>query len=117
MRVSTGVVRHRHHRRMLKRSKGFRGRRKNCYKLAKRSVEKALKYSYRDRKVRRRDFRTLWNIRINAAARAHGLSYSKLIHGLKRANIALNRKSLAELAVNDQRAFAGVVAKAAAALQ
>lgn len=116
MRVKTGVVRKANHRRMLKRAKGFRGRRGNCYKLAKRSVEKALKYSYRDRKVRSREFRALWNIRINAAARENGMTYSSLIHGLKRAQIALNRKSLADIALHDAKAFAGIAAKARAAL-
>ncbi len=116
MRIKTGTVRKANHRRMLKRAKGFRGRRGNCYKLAKRSVEKALKYSYRDRKVRRREFRALWNIRINAAARVHGLTYSRLINGLKRANLALDRKALAELAIHDAQAFGAVAEKARAAL-
>jgi large subunit ribosomal protein L20 len=116
MRVKRGFAGHRRHKRRLKLAEGFRGRRKNCFKLAKRAVEKALQFSYRDRRVKKRDFRGLWIVRINAAARIHGLSYSKFIRGLKLAQIDLDRKVLAELAYADPAAFAVVAEKARAAL-
>lgn len=117
MRVKGGFTTRRRHKRMLKLAKGFKGRRGKCYKLAKRSVQHGLVYAYRDRKVRKRDFRSLWITRINAGVRAHGLSYSKFVRGLKQANIELNRKMLAELAVHDSAAFAGLVEKARASLR
>lgn len=98
MRVKGGVVTRRRHKRLLKLAEGFRGRRKNCFKIAKLAVQKALQHAYRGRKLRKRDFRKLWNVRINAAVRQVGLSYSKFMHLLKQKNIALNRKTLAYLA-------------------
>jgi large subunit ribosomal protein L20 len=97
-------------------AEGFRGRRKSCFKLAKRAVEKALQFSYRDRRAKKRDFRGLWIVRINAAARLNGLSYSKFISGLSKANIDLDRKVLAEIAFHDPAAFAVIAEKAKAAL-
>jgi large subunit ribosomal protein L20 len=99
---------------MLKMAKGYWGARRRVYKLAKDTVVRGLKFAYRDRRVRKRDFRKLWIARINAAARLHGLSYSIFIHGLKLANIDLDRKTLAELAVYDPEAFAqlAILAKA-----
>lgn len=116
MRVKRGFAGHRRHKRRLKLAEGFRGRRKSCFKLAKRAVEKALQFSYRDRRVKKRDFRGLWIVRINAAARINGLSYSKFIRGLKLAQIDLDRKVLAELAYADPAAFAVVAERARAAL-
>lgn len=116
MRVKRGVVSRNRHKRRLKLAEGFRGRRKSCFKLAKRAVEKALQFSYRDRRAKKRDFRGLWIIRINAAARQNGLSYSRLIAGLAKADIKLDRKVLAEMAFNDPASFAVVAARAKAAL-
>jgi large subunit ribosomal protein L20 len=101
---------------MLERAKGFRGRRSSCFKLAKRAVEKAGQHAYEGRKLKKRNFRGLWIIRINAAARQCGLSYSRLMNGLKGAGIELNRKVLADMAVNDPAAFASVAEKAKGAL-
>ena len=97
---------------ILKAAKGYFGRRKNVFTVAKNAVEKALQYSYRDRKTKKREFRKLWIQRINAGAREHGLTYAQLIGGLKKANIELNRKALADLAMNHPEAFAEVVKKA-----
>jgi large subunit ribosomal protein L20 len=108
-RSNSSVPRHRKHRKLLKQAKGYRGARSRTYKNAKDTLEKALQYSYRDRRVKKRDFRQLWIARINAAVREHGLSYSKFIKALKEANVLLNRKALAELAVNDPNGFAQVV--------
>jgi large subunit ribosomal protein L20 len=116
MRVKRGTAGHRRHKRRLKLAEGYRGRRSDCFKLAKRAVEKALQFSYRDRRAKKRDFRGLWIIRINAAARLNGLSYSKLIKGLSDANIKLDRKVLAEMAFADPASFAVVAEKAKAAL-
>ncbi len=115
MRVKKGFKARRRRNRVLKLAKGFRGRRNNCYKRANQAVERALDYSARDRARRKRDFRALWIVRINAAARAVGLSYSKLIAGLAKAKVALDRKILADLAVADPAGFAAVanIAKAA----
>lgn len=96
---------------ILKAAKGYFGRRKNVFTVAKNAVEKALQYSYRDRKTKKREFRKLWIQRINAGAREHGLTYSQLIGGLKKANIELNRKALADLAMNHSEAFTEVVKK------
>ncbi|GAB3635903.1 50S ribosomal protein L20 [Hymenobacter arcticus] len=93
-------------------AKGYYGRRKNVWTVAKNAVEKGLLYAYRDRKVKKREFRSLWIQRINAGAREHGLSYSQLMGGLKKAGIELNRKVLADLALNHPAAFAGIVEKA-----
>lgn len=105
MRVKRGVTTRKRHKKYLKLAKGYWGRRHLIYKTAREAVEKALKYSYRDRRVRKRDFRSLWIIRINAKTRESGLSYSKFISGLKKANILLDRKTLAELAVNQPADF------------
>lgn len=96
---------------ILKAAKGYWGRRKNVYTVAKGAVEKGMQYAYRDRRVKKREFRKLWILRINAGAREHGLSYSQLIGGLKKSNIDLNRKVLADLAMNHPEAFKAVVEK------
>lgn len=114
MRVKKGFKARRRRNRILKLAKGFRGRRKNTYKRANESVERALDYATRDRAVRKREFRALWIVRINAAARQLGLSYSKLIAGLNKANVAIDRKVLADLAVADPKGFEAVVALAKA---
>ncbi|QID33900.1 50S ribosomal protein L20 [Pampinifervens florentissimum] len=101
---------------ILKLAKGFRGQRKNVYRRAKEYVFRALQYQYRDRRQRKRQFRRLWIARINAAVRAHGLSYSKFMHGLSKAGITLNRKMLAEMAVRDPEGFSKIVEKAKEAL-
>src|SRR4051794_3917519 len=114
MRVKKGVKARRRRNRVLKLAKGYRGRRKNCYRRANQAVERALDYASRDRQRRKRDFRSLWIVRINAAARAVGLSYSRLIAGLTKAKVAIDRKILADLAVHDPAGFASVaqIAKA-----
>lgn len=116
-RVKRGVTSHARHKEVLEAAKGFRGRRKNCIKTARQAVEKAGQYAYRDRRARKRDFRALWIQRINAAARAEGMTYGTLIHGLKVAGIDLDRKVLADIAVHDIATFAGFVEKAGAALR
>jgi len=108
MRVTRGFKARRRRNRVLKLSKGYRGRRKNCYKRANQAVQRALDYASRDRARRKRDFRSLWIVRINAAARDSGISYSKLIAGLSKAKVTLDRKILAELAVADPRAFGAI---------
>ena len=108
MRVKKGFKARRRRNRILKLAKGFRGRRKNCYKRANQAVERALDYASRDRARKKRDFRSLWIVRINAAARDSGISYSKLIAGLSKAKVALDRKILAELAVADPKAFGAI---------
>jgi large subunit ribosomal protein L20 len=114
MRVKRGFKARRRRNRVLKLAKGYRGRRKNCFKRANQAVQRALDYASRDRARRKRDFRALWIVRINAAARGNGLSYSKLIAGLAKAKVALDRKILADLAVADPQCFAAVagIAKA-----
>ena len=102
---------------ILKQAKGYYGARSRSFRVAKQAVIKAGQYAYRDRRQRKRQFRALWIARINAAARAHGLSYSRFMNGLDRAGIGLDRKILAELAVEDKAAFAVVAGRAAAALQ
>jgi len=104
-RVKSSVASRRRRKKTLKMARGFRGARSKLYSVAKRSVDRALAYSYRDRRTRKREFRRLWITRINAAARMHGLSYSVFMRGLKDADITLNRKVLAELAVSDPQAF------------
>ncbi len=116
MRVKKGVKARRRRNRVLKLAKGFRGRRKNCYRRANQAVERAQDYATRDRRQKRRDFRALWIVRINAAARQYGLSYSRLINGLKKAGIGMDRKVLADLAVHDIAAFGKVAEKAKAGL-
>ncbi len=103
------VASRRRRKKILKKAKGYWGRRKNVYTIAKNAVEKAMQYQYRDRKVRKREFRKLWIMRINAAARQNGTTYSRLMGALKKNNIELNRKVLADLAVNDPEAFTAVV--------
>ena len=108
-RAASGPVTTRRHKRLLDHAKGNRGARSKLYRRAKETVERGWKFSYRDRKARQRNFRQLWIIRINAAVRLHGLSYSKFIAGLKLAQITLDRKSLADVAMHDPDAFAQVV--------
>ncbi|MEE4330271.1 MAG: 50S ribosomal protein L20 [Wenzhouxiangella sp.] len=115
-RVKRGVVARRRHRKVLNRAKGYYGARRKVYRVAKQAVIKAGQYSYRDRRQRKRDFRSLWITRINAAARENGLSYSRFINGLKRAEIEIDRKVLADLAVNDKLAFKALAEKAQASL-
>ncbi|HIE47894.1 TPA: 50S ribosomal protein L20 [Candidatus Bipolaricaulota bacterium] len=109
MRVPGGVKHAKRRRKILKLSKGFKGKRKNCYRIAKQAVIKALMHQYTSRKLRKRDMRRLWIIRIGAAAKAQGLSYSKLMGGLRKAQVRVNRKMLADLAVHDPEAFAELV--------
>jgi large subunit ribosomal protein L20 len=114
MRIKKGVKARRRRNRVLKLAKGFRGRRKNCYKRANQAVERALNYSTRDRRQKRRDFRSLWIVRINAAARLNGTSYSRLFAAMKKAGVALDRKVLADLALSVPGDFAAVVRAAQA---
>jgi large subunit ribosomal protein L20 len=116
-RVKRGVTKKARHKKILKLAKGYRGRAKNCFRIAIQKVEKALRYAYRDRKARKRDFRGLWIQRINAGVRQHDLVYSKFINGLKLAKIDLDRKVLADLAVKEPETFAKIVEKAKKALQ
>lgn len=111
-RVKRGVTAHARHKKILKLAKGYRGRRKNVYRIAKEAVMKAGQYAYRDRRQRKRQFRVLWIARINAAAREHGLSYSNFMNGIKKAGIELDRKVLADLAVFDKAAFEKIVERA-----
>ena len=115
-RVKRGVTAHARHKKVIGLAKGYRGRRKNVYRVAKQAVTKAGQYAYRDRRQRKRQFRALWIARINAAARTHGMSYSRFINGLLRASIDIDRKVLADLAVNDSNAFALLVGQAQGAL-
>ena len=115
-RVKRGVTARARHKKVIAQAKGFRGRRNNVFRVAKQAVIKAGQYAYRDRRNRKRAFRALWIARINAGARANGLSYSRLIAGLKKANVEIDRKVLADLAMNEQQAFAAVVEKAKASL-
>ena len=112
-RVKTGFTRRHRHKKVLKRTKGQFGARSRTYRRANEAMLKSLWYSYRDRRTRKRDLRRLWIARINAAARLNGTSYSRLIHGMKKAEITINRKMLADLAVRDPQAFNAVVEKAA----
>ncbi|MCC8398385.1 MAG: 50S ribosomal protein L20 [Rickettsia endosymbiont of Labidopullus appendiculatus] len=116
-RVKSGKVSKNRHKKILKLAKGYRGRSNNCFKVAIEKVEKALQYAYRDRRNRKRDFRGLWIQRINAAVREHDLVYSQFMGGLKKAAIDIDRKVLAELAVNNPQGFADIVAQAKAQLQ
>ncbi|WP_066640346.1 50S ribosomal protein L20 [Desulfolucanica intricata] len=108
-RVKSGVTRRKKHKKILKLAKGYRGARSKLYRVANQSVMRALSYAYRDRKARKRDFRKLWIARINAAARNNGLSYNKFMNGLKQAGVNINRKMLAEMAVNDSKSFTRLV--------
>lgn len=116
-RVKRGFKARRRRNKVLKLAKGYRGARSKLFRSATEAVDRALSYAYRDRRVRKRDFRALWIARINAAARDSGLSYSRLIHGLKQAEIAIDRKILAQLAVTDPGGFASIVDKAKSQLQ
>jgi len=111
-RVKAGTKTRSRHKKIIKLAKGFRGRAKNCFRVAIEKVEKALQYAYRDRRTRKRDLRSLWIQRINAASRPHGLTYSELIHALSVANITIDRKILADMAVNNSGDFAQLVAQA-----
>ncbi|MFD1244542.1 50S ribosomal protein L20 [Paralysiella testudinis] len=115
-RVKRGVTARARHKKVLALAKGYRGRRKNVYRVAKQAVMKAGQYAYRDRRQRKRQFRQLWIVRINAAARENGLSYSKFMNGLKRAAIEIDRKVLADMAVFDKSTFTQLAEKAKAAL-
>lgn len=115
-RAKSGKVSKNRHKKILKLAKGYRGRANNCFRVAVEKVEKALQYAYRDRRNRKRDFRALWIQRVNAAAREHGVVYSQLVGGLKKAAIEIDRKMLAELAVNNPEGFAHIVEQAKAAL-
>lgn len=115
-RVKRGVCGTARHKKIIKMAKGYRGRSKNCFRIAVQKVKKALLYAYRDRRNRKRDFRALWIQRINAAVREHGMTYSRFINGLLKAEIAIDRKILSELAVNQPVAFKELVNKAQKAL-
>src|SRR3546814_3596453 len=115
-RVKRGVTSHARHKRTLESAKGYYGRRKNTIRIAKQAVEKAGQYAYRDRKVKKRNFRALWIQRINAAVRMEGLTYGKFMHGLKLAGVELDRKVLADIAVHEAEAFKAIVAQANQAL-
>lgn len=115
-RVKRGVVARRSHKKVLKLAKGYYGARSRVFRVAKQAVIKAGQYAYRDRKTNKRNFRALWITRINAQSRAEGLSYSRLIAGLKKASIVLDRRVLADIAVHDKPTFAAIVEKAKAAL-
>ena len=115
-RVKRGVMARKRHKKVLKLAKGYYGARSRVFRVAKQAVIKAGQYAYRDRKQRKRQFRALWITRINAQSRANGLTYSRLINGLKRADVALDRRVLADLAVHDKDAFAAVVERARTAL-
>lgn len=108
-RVKRGVTARARHKKVISAAKGYRGRRNNVYRIAKQAVMRAGQYAYRDRRNKKRVFRALWITRINAATREHGLTYSKFINGLKKAEIALDRKVLADMAVTDKPAFAAIV--------
>lgn len=115
-RVKRGVTTHARHKKVLKKAEGYYGRRKNTIRIAKQAVEKAQQYAYRDRKNRKRTFRALWIQRINAAARMHGLTYGRFIDGLGKAGVEVDRKVLADLAVNEPDAFKALVEQAQGAL-
>ena len=115
-RVKRGVTTHARHRKVIKKAKGYYGRRKNTFRVANQAVEKAGQYAYRDRRARKRNFRALWIQRINAAAREAGLTYARFINGLGRAGIEVDRKVLADLAVKEPEAFKALAEKAKAAL-
>ena len=115
-RVKRGVTARARHKKVLSQAKGYRGRRKNVYRIAKQAVMKAGQYAYRDRRQRKRQFRTLWIARINAAARELGLTYSVFMNGLKKAAIEIDRKVLADLGVFDKPAFAAIAEQARAKL-
>lgn len=115
-RVKRGVIAHRRHKKILKKAKGYYNARRKIFRVAKQAVIKAGQYAYVGRRLKKRQYRALWIQRLNAAAREHGLSYSRLINGLNKAGVAIDRKALADLAVHEPAAFAAVVAQAKAAL-
>ena len=115
-RVKRGVTAHARHKKVLEQAKGFRGRRKNVFRIAKEAVMKAGQYAYRDRRNKKRTFRALWIARINAAVRSHGMTYSVFMNGLKKANIEIDRKVLADIAVLDKAAFAKIAGQVKANL-
>jgi large subunit ribosomal protein L20 len=115
-RVKRGVIARRRHKKVLGKAKGYYGARRKTFKVANQAVIKAGQYAYRDRRVRKREFRALWIQRINAAARNNGLSYSRLMNGLKQAEIEIDRKVLADMAVHDEAGFAALAERAKAAL-
>jgi large subunit ribosomal protein L20 len=115
-RVKRGVTAHARHKKVLGLAKGYRGRGSTVYRIAIEKVEKALRYAYRDRRNKKRDFRGLWIQRINAAVREHGLTYSQFMHGVKLAGLELDRKVLSDLAIREPEAFAAVIGTAKAAL-
>ncbi|MEP3279581.1 MAG: 50S ribosomal protein L20 [Stappiaceae bacterium] len=115
-RVKRGVTAHARHKKVIKAAKGYYGRRKNTIRVAKQAVEKAGQYAYRDRKVRKRNFRSLWIQRINAATREHGLTYGRFIDGLSKSGVEIDRKVLADIAIHQPDAFKVLVEKAQAAL-
>ena len=115
-RVKTGVIRRRRHKKVLKEARGFYSGRRKHFRKAKEQLERSLCYAYRDRRAKKRDFRRLWIVRINAACRLNDISYSQFIYGLKNAGIELDRKILADMAMNDAQAFANIAAKAKQAL-
>jgi large subunit ribosomal protein L20 len=116
-RVKRGVTSHAKHKKVLKAAKGFYGRRKNTIRIAKQAVEKSMQYAYRDRKVRKRNFRALWVQRINAGVREHGLTYGRFIDGLNKAGIEIDRKVLSDMAIHEPQAFEALVGKAKVALE
>jgi len=116
-RVKRGVTTHARHKKILKLASGYRGRANNCFRVAIEKVEKALRYAYRDRRARKRDFRKLWIQRINAATREHGMTYSQFINGIQKAGIEVDRKVLADIAVREPSAFKALVDQAGAALK
>ena len=115
-RVKRGVTNHARHKKVLKAAEGYYGRRKNTIRVAKQAVEKAGQYAYRDRRVKKRNFRALWIQRINAAVRDHGLTYGRFIDGLSKAEVAVDRKVLSDLAIHEPDAFGALVRKAKDAL-
>ncbi len=116
-RVKRGVTTHARHKKIVDMASGYRGRGSSCFRVAIEKLEKGLQYAYRDRKAKKREFRSLWIRRINAGARANGLTYSELMNGIKRSGIELDRKVLADIAARDPESFSAIVQQARAALQ
>lgn len=116
-RVKRGVTTHARHKKILELASGYRGRANSCYRVAIEKVEKGLRYAYRDRKAKKREFRSLWIRRINAGAREHGLTYSQFINGINLAGIVLDRKVLADIAARDPQSFAAIAEQARAAIK
>ena len=107
--VKRGVITHARHKKVIDAAKGYYGRRKNVFRVAKQAVDKARQYAYRDRRVRKRDFRSLWIQRINAGVRSHGLTYSQFIYGMSKTDLDLDRKTLSEIAISDPDTFKNIV--------